>query len=78
MTRKLNLNDIQGNVTRAYGRYSFPFARYIFFHFPDPGAGRGFLDAVRQKVTTAARWPDQESRPKCTTNIALTIPGLLA
>ena len=78
MTRKLNLNDIQGNVTRAYGRYSFPFARYIFFHFPDPGAGRGFLDAVRQKVTTAARWPDQESRPKCTTNIALTFPGLLA
>ncbi|WP_299916863.1 peroxidase [uncultured Roseobacter sp.] len=78
MTRKLNLNDIQGNVTRAYGRYSFPFARYIFFHFPDRKAGRGFIEKIRQKVTTAARWPDQESRPKCTTNIALTFPGLLA
>lgn len=80
MTRDLNLNDIQGNVTRAYGRYSFPFARYIFFHVPigKPEAGREFLDKVRQQVTTAARWPDKASRPLCTVNVALTFPGLLA
>ena len=30
--RGLNLNDIQGNVLRAYGRHSFPFARYFFFN----------------------------------------------
>ena len=78
MTRTLNLNDIQGNVTRAYGRYSFPFARYIFFHINAPKGGREFINRVRQKVTTAARWPDQDARPKCTTNIALTFPGLLA
>lgn len=80
MTRVLNLNDIQGNVTRAYGRYSFPFARYIFFHVPigNPTAGRNFLEVVRERVTTAARWPSKEARPKCTTNLALTFPGLLA
>ncbi|MEL7116128.1 MAG: peroxidase, partial [Pseudomonadota bacterium] len=80
MTRELNLNDIQGNVTRAYGRYSFPFARYIFFHIPigQPEAGRKFLDEVRQVVTTAKRWPDKASRPKCTVNVALTFPGMLA
>ena len=31
--RTLNLDDIQGNVMRAYGRYSFPFARYFFFKY---------------------------------------------
>ncbi|MEM6759116.1 MAG: peroxidase [Pseudomonadota bacterium] len=80
MTRELNLDDIQGNVTRAYGRYSFPFARYIFFHVPNetPENGRQFLDEIRKKVTTAKRWPDKASRPKVTTNVALTFPGLLA
>lgn len=78
MTRILNLNDIQGNVTRAYGRYSFPFARYIFFHFNAPKAGRDFIEKIRQEVTTSARWTDQDARPKCTVNLALTFPGLLA
>ncbi|PIL17245.1 peroxidase [Puniceibacterium antarcticum] len=78
MTRELNLHDIQGNVTRAYGRYSFPFARYIFFHFPSPRAGRAFVDMVRKKVTTSARWTKPEDRPLCTINVGLTFPGLLA
>lgn len=77
MTRELNLDDIQGNVTRAYGRYSFPFARYFFFHFPSPEAGRRFLEGLRGKVTTAALWQGDEDKPKCTTNMALTFPGLL-
>ena len=59
MTRELNLNDIQGNVTRAYGRFSFPFARYYFFHIDDAAAGRKFIDEVRKLVTTGERWtPD--------------------
>ncbi|KPD13853.1 peroxidase [Phaeobacter sp. 11ANDIMAR09] len=77
MTRDLNLDDIQGNVTRAYGRFSFPFARYFFFHFPNAVAGRNFVDAVRQKVTTAALWQGANKKPDCTTNVALTFPGLL-
>ncbi|MDU8910754.1 peroxidase [Aestuariicoccus sp. MJ-SS9] len=76
MTRELNLTDIQGNVTRAYGRYSFPFARYFFFHIEDPAAGRAFVDEVRKKVTTAARWGEDLPRPDCTTNIAFTFMGL--
>ncbi|MCP2680293.1 hypothetical protein NHF45_12210 [Maricaulaceae bacterium NA33B04] len=78
MTRELNLNDIQGNITRAYGRYSFPFARYYFFHFPDAACGRKFIDKVREKITTAARWPTMQDKPDCTTNCAFTFPGLLA
>ncbi len=46
MTTSLNLNDIQGNIVRAYGRFSFPFARYFFLHISDPEAGRKFVDAV--------------------------------
>jgi len=76
MTRDLNLNDIQGNVTRAYGRFSFPFARYYFFQFPSARAGRDFMDRLREKVTTAARWPDMQDKPFCTTNVALSFPGL--
>lgn len=77
MTRDLNLDDIQGNVTRAYGRFSFPFAQYFFFHFPNAVAGRKFIDGVRQRVTTAALWKGANKKPDCTTNAALTFPGLL-
>ncbi len=75
--RILNLDDIQGNVMRAYGRYSFPFARYFFFHISDADAGRHFIDKVRGQVTTAARWPEMVPKPDCTVNIAFTYPGLV-
>ncbi|GAB4353978.1 MAG: Dyp-type peroxidase [Methylohalobius sp. ZOD2] len=76
MTRQLNLDDIQGNVTRGYGRFSFPFARYFFLHIEDPEAGRKFVDKVRGKVTTAARWTPK-TKPKVTLNIGFTFMGLL-
>jgi deferrochelatase/peroxidase EfeB len=78
MTKVLNLSEIQGNVTRAYGRFSFPFARYFFFRIKKPQAGRDFVEAVRHKVTTAARWDDENQKPFCTTNIAFTFMGLWA
>lgn len=89
MTRELNLNDIQGNVTRAYGRFSFPFARYYFFHIDNAAAGRKFIDEVRKLVTTAERWapepakgedhvPGVNYKPKVTTNMAFTFLGLWA
>lgn len=77
MTRELNLDDIQGNVTRAYGRFSFPFARYFFLNIANAAEGRKFVDAVRRKVTTSARWPENAVKPKCTTNIGFTFFGLL-
>ncbi|MFQ1701948.1 Dyp-type peroxidase [Loktanella agnita] len=76
MTQILNLSDIQGNVTRAYGRFSFPFARYFFFRIRKAQAGRDFVEAVRQKVTTSARWSTEEEKPRCTTNIGFTFMGL--
>ncbi|MEM6889302.1 MAG: peroxidase [Pseudomonadota bacterium] len=76
MTRVLNLHDIQGNVIRAYGRYSFPFARYFFFNVISPDEGRKFVDAVRRRVTTAARWPYEAQKPLCTTNIGFSFFGL--
>ncbi len=76
MTKALNLHDIQGNVVRAYGRFSFPFARYFFFHIAERKAARKFVDDVRGQVTTAARWPDQAEKPDCTVNIGFTFFGL--
>ena len=76
MSRVLNLNDIQGNIVRAYGRYSFPFARYFFFHIHKTRAGCQFVANVTKEITTAARWNDDNPKPKCTTNIAFTYKGL--
>ena len=76
MARTLNLHDIQGNVVRAYGRFSFPFARYFFFNISHSGAGRKFVDAVRAHVTTAARWPEEADKPACTLNIGFSFFGL--
>jgi len=75
MTRELNLDDIQGNVTRAYGRFSFPFARYFFLNIRDPDAGRDFVNRMRCKITTARRWT-KEDKPKVTMNIGFTYTGL--
>lgn len=78
----LNLHDIQGNVVRGYGRYGFPYARYIFFVVRDECAGRRFVTALTPSVTTAAPWSvdgDVENglaRPNATVNIAFTYAGL--
>ncbi|WP_223425374.1 Dyp-type peroxidase [Tateyamaria pelophila] len=76
MARTLNLHDIQGNVVRAYGRFSFPFARYFFFNISDAAEGRKFVDDVRRHVTTAARWPEEAEKPDCTVNIGFSFLGL--
>ena len=77
MTRHLNLDDIQGNIVRSYGRYSFPFARYFFLNISDAEKGRRFVDTVRPRITTAALWTP-ESKPKVTLNIGFTFLGLHA
>ncbi len=79
MTKLLDLYDIQGDVVRPYGRFGFPFARYVFFNIRDGQKGRAFLGAVTAKVTTAATWgvgPDPIPKPLATTNVALTYQGL--
>lgn len=81
MTRVLDLLDIQGNVIKAYGRFSFPCARYLLLRVHAAQAGRAFVGAVAKQVTTAATWgdgPGQIPKPPATTNIAFTFAGLQA
>lgn len=75
MGKRLDLADIQGNVVRAYGRYSFPLMRDFFLQITDAAAGRRFVEAIRPKVTTAAPW---ETRPLVTLNVGFTFFGLWA
>jgi hypothetical protein len=77
MTRELNLDDIQGNVIRAYGRFNFPCARYFFLNIKNAAAGRKFIDEVRGEITTGTRWNKENPRPEVTMNIALTFMGML-
>jgi len=81
VTKVLDLHDIQGNIVRAYGRFGFPVARYIFLQIRDGDKGRAFVGAVTNKVTSAATWgvgPHPIPKPKVTTNIAFTYGGLKA
>ena len=56
--RQLDLADIQGGILRAYGRLGFPKGRAFFLTVHDPVAGRRFVEALRPRITTAARWHD--------------------
>ncbi|TGE01223.1 Dyp-type peroxidase [Methylobacterium nonmethylotrophicum] len=59
MTTLLDLADIQGGILRAYGRQGFPKARAFFLTVRGDGKqGRAFVEALRPRVTTAARWHD--------------------
>ena len=56
VTKELDLLDIQGNVIRAYGRFNFPVARYVFLRINNGDKGRAFVGAITEKVTTAVNW----------------------
>ena len=78
MTSPLELADIQGNVVKAYGRYGFPQARYVFFRVDDAEKGRAFVRQITPLVTTSIPWSDQSSVgiPAVAVNIAFTYQGL--
>lgn len=86
MKRTLDLADIQGNIVRPYGRFGFPITRHLFFNIGKPEAGRRFVDAVRERVTSSERWigfdedpsPSCVRRPKVTLNIGFSFRGFLA
>jgi Dyp-type peroxidase family len=66
---RLDLADIQGNIHRPYGRFGFPYNRHLFFNIANPVAGRGFVEALRPRVTTAEPW-DKTQAPDGTTAVA--------
>ena len=79
MTKKLDLLDIQGNVLRAYGRFGYSVARYVFLNVRNAAKGRAFVGAITKKVTTAVEWgdgPGKIKQPAWTVNVAFTYQGL--
>lgn len=79
MTQKLDLLDIQGNIIRAYGRFGYPMARYVFFNIRRSARAREFVGAVTERVTTAVEWGEgqgQIKQPDWTVNIAFAYQGL--
>jgi len=78
MISKLDLPDIQGNIVKAYGRYGFPFARYVFYQIDDPTKGRKFVEKVTPLVTTSVPWSEDSPLkiPAVAVNIAFTYQGL--
>lgn len=53
----LDLADIQGGILRTYGD-GFPKGRNFYLTVRDARKGRAFVEALRPKITTAARWKD--------------------
>jgi len=77
MISKIDLPDIQGNIVKAYGRYGFPVARYVFYRINDPTKGRKFVEKVTPLVTTSVPWEEDSPKlPPVAVNIAFTYQGL--
>jgi hypothetical protein len=53
----LDLADIQGGILRTYGD-GFPKGRNFYLTVRDAKRGRAFVEAIRPRITTAARWKD--------------------
>ena len=87
MPDNLAFHDIQGDVLKAYGRFHFWGARYIFYHVNDGAKGRAFIKELlklENSITNAVPWKvsdppkpiDKDDIPDVTTNIAFTYSGL--
>lgn len=74
----LELQDIQGNIVKAYGRYGFPLARYVFYSVNNAEKGRKFVQNVTPLVTTSVPWAESSpvKIPDVAVNIAFTYQGL--
>ena len=72
--------DVQGFVTTGYGHLRL--AAYLFVRVTDAEAGRRWLAAIADTVTTAAPWPKSadgvKNKPASAVNIGLTATGLRA
>ncbi|MCH8552107.1 MAG: hypothetical protein LAT62_09235 [Natronospirillum sp.] len=83
MTR-IDLNDVQGNLVKPYGRYGYPVARYLFLQIKQADQARRWLESIIPLVTTGAPWPDRQAQadhpplPDWTLNLAFTAAGLQA
>ncbi|AZP11380.1 Dyp-type peroxidase [Undibacterium parvum] len=79
MDAQLDLLDIQGNVIRAYGRFGYPVARYVFLNIRHASQARELLAAITRRVTTSVEWgkaAGQIKQPDWTVNVAFSYQGL--
>lgn len=77
MPQNLDLFDIQGNIVKAYGRFDFVKARYIFYRIYKEVEGRQFVKSLLKDITTSEAWGENKIPiPEVTTNIAFTYSGL--
>jgi len=76
VTTGVDLDDIQGNVVKAYGRYGLIVARYVFFQINGPVGGRKFVGNILPLVTRGMPWSDSKIIPRVATNIGFTYEGL--
>lgn len=76
METLLELGDIQGNIVKAYGRFGFPKARFVFYQVNQGRAGRKFVLLLAPSITTSTPWMDPSQIPPVATNIAFTYQGL--
>ena len=73
----LALDDIQGDILRAYGN-AYDCTAYVFVTLGGgaPETARAWLGGLLDEITTAAPWRD--GKPETTLNVALTAAGLRA
>lgn len=76
MSTTLDLYDIQGDVVKAYGRFGFPKARYVFYHIHKGAAGRDVIKALIPTITNGAPWGTAAAIPPTSTNMSFTYEGL--
>lgn len=74
----IDLDDVQGNIVKGYGRYGYPKARYVFFRFINPADGRAFLESLLPLITNGRPWEksSRDELPTATTNVAFSYQGL--
>lgn len=75
-TGYIDLDDVQGNIVKAYGRFGYPVARYVFFQFHRVDDGRAFVNSLLPRVTTSRPWFGGSGLPAATFNVAFTYQGL--
>lgn len=75
-TQYIDLEDVQGNIVKGYGRYGYPFGRYVFYSFTELKSARDFVSALLPYVTNGKPWLTRENLPAATTNLGFSYRGL--
>ena len=56
MTNTVDLRDVQGLAVKAYAKFGYPKARFVFFRIARDTEGREFIRKLLPLVTTGEPW----------------------